>query len=328
MRDHCYRYSLPVLCIIVVAFVLQAILLPAQTPTAVGKLPIAELQKQADAGDPAAQNELGLRYRLGTDVEKDPAKAVPWFLKAARQGYPKAYFNLGAAYFNGDGVRVSDQNSCVWFMLAADAGDARGEEAVERVRQEGPPRQLVDCEVLTATAYLNGTTIKQNYSKAMEWYVKAARAGDGLACDRIAYLYDRGLGVPQDKQQSFDWLKKGADLNYDVSLFELGRAYERGVPVPQDLNKARTLYEQAAAYGQPNALTALGSMYAEGRGVKADNQKAFTYYILASHYGDAEGETKADDLATKLSEKQIAAAKKDAVKAESNLVHPLVLLKR
>ena len=55
MRDHCYRYSLPVLCIIVVAFVLQAILLPAQTPTAVGKLPIAELQKQADAGDPAAQ---------------------------------------------------------------------------------------------------------------------------------------------------------------------------------------------------------------------------------------------------------------------------------
>jgi hypothetical protein len=54
-------------------------------------------------------------------------------------------------------------------MLAADAGDARGEEAVERVRQEGPPRQLVDCEVLTATAYLNGTTIKQNYSKAMEW---------------------------------------------------------------------------------------------------------------------------------------------------------------
>ena len=68
-----------------------------------------------------------MRYRVGDDVDKDPAKAVPWFLRAAKQGYAKAYFNLGAAYYNGDGVAVNDQDACVWFSLSADAGDQRGE---------------------------------------------------------------------------------------------------------------------------------------------------------------------------------------------------------
>ena len=153
MSDYWHRYffSAPG---ILLAFMCLPTLLFAQSSTPVVRLPIADLQKQAQAGDPAAQNELGLRYRLGTDVEKDPAKAIPWFLKAARQGYAKAYFNLGAAYYNGDGVNVNDQDSCVWFMLAADAGDPRGQEAVDRMRRETPPRMVTECVVLTASVLL------------------------------------------------------------------------------------------------------------------------------------------------------------------------------
>jgi hypothetical protein len=139
--------------------------LQAQDSTPVGKLPIAKLQELADSGDPAAENELGVRYRVGTDVDKDPAKAIPWFLKAARQGYAKAYFNLGAAYYNGDGVNVSDQDACVWFTLAADVGDQRGIEAVARTQQEFTPAQMTRCELLAATAYQSGERVEQTTAK-------------------------------------------------------------------------------------------------------------------------------------------------------------------
>src|ERR1039457_1725997 len=70
----------------------------ASSDKRVGGLSIFELTKRAEAGDAVSQNELGIRYRLGADVEKDPAKAIPWFLKAAQQGNAKAYFNqLGRA---------------------------------------------------------------------------------------------------------------------------------------------------------------------------------------------------------------------------------------
>jgi len=298
----------------------------AQDATSVGTLPLPELQKLADGGDPAAQNELGLRYRLGSDVEKDPAKAIPWFLKAARQSYAKAYFNLGAAYYNGDGVPRNDQDSCVWFILSADTGDPRGQEAVERTRREESPRRLMGCEVTAGTAYVTGDMIKPDYAKAMQWYLKAANAGDGIACEKIAYLYDRGLGVTQDKQQSFSWLKRSADLGYPVAIFELGRAYEIGDGVPQDVPKAKKLYEQASANGQPEALIALGNMYAEGHGAKLDREKALTYYIVAANYGNPEGKRLASELAPQLSSKQVAAAKQDAHRFEVSNKRPLVLV--
>ena len=278
----------------------------------VGELSISELNKRAEAGDPVAQNELGIRYRLGIDVEKDPAKAIPWFRKAALQGNAKAYFNLGAAYYNGDGVAVNDDESCVWFMLSADAGDPSGQQAVERVRHEGPPDEIVRCELLTASAYERGGLIKQDPGQALQLYTKAAKAGSALACERLAYMYYHGLGVPQDNEQSLKWLKRSADTGYLLAVVELGRAYEMGTVVPIDMSKAKKLYEQAAQSGQPDALLALGKLYAEGRGTKENQQKALLYYILAANYGSTDGKTRAEDLETRLPAKQVAAAKQEA----------------
>lgn len=300
----------------------------AQDSASVGKLPIEQLQKLADSGDPAAQNELGIRYRLGTDIEKDPAKAIPWFMKAAKQGYAKAYFNMGAAYYNGDGLPVNDQDSCVWFMLSADSGDQRGQEALARARQEMSPPQMKFCELTTATVYLTGEIIKQDYAKAMEKYAELANAGDGAACEKLAYMYDRGLGVPKDDAQSLNWLKRAADLNYVPAIFELGYAYDKGHNAPEDVDKARKLYERAADYGYPDALIALGNMYAEGRGAKLDRQEALSYYFAAAGFGSTDGKSLAEKLAAQLNPKQVASAKDEAKKIASKSRHPLVLVRK
>ena len=302
--------------------------LHAQNSAPLSKLPIAKLQSLADSGDPAAENELGVRYRVGNDVDKDPAKAVPWFLRAAKQGYAKAYFNLGAAYYNGDGVAVNDQDACVWFSLSADAGDQRGEEAVARTRQEFTSAQMARCALLTATAYQTGERVKQDYGKAMEWYLKAANAKDGLACERVAYMYDRGLGVPANKQESLRWLKRSADLGYVPAIYEQGYLYDKGLGLPQDITKAKKLYELAAAGGQVEALLALGAMYEQGRGITLDRQEALSYYLAAADFGSPDGKALADKLSVQLSPKQVSAAQTEAKRIKLLSKPPLMLIKK
>ena len=309
--------------------VLIAIPLIGQEPSAVSKLSLDQLQKLANSGDPAAQNELGVRYRLGTDVEKDPGKAIPWFLKAAKQGYGKAYFNLGAAYYNGDGVNISDEDACVWFTLAADAGEQRGVEAVARTREQFTSAQVTRCALLTGTAYQTGERVKQDYGKAMDWYLKAANAKDGLACERVAYMYDRGLGVTANNEESLRWLKRSADLGYVPAIYEMAYMYDKGgMGLQQDIAKAKRMYEMAAAGGQVEALLALGAMCQEGRGAKTDRQEALSYYLAAADFGSPDGKAMADKLSAELTPKQLAAAQAEAKRIKALSRPQLALIKK
>jgi TPR repeat protein len=52
-----------------------------------------------------AQFNLGVAFWHGKGVERRCcARAVEWFLKAAKQGHLHASFHLASAYKNGEGV--------------------------------------------------------------------------------------------------------------------------------------------------------------------------------------------------------------------------------
>ena len=79
---------------------------------------IARLRTEADQGNAAAQNNLGVVYANGTGVAKDPAQAVFWYRKAADQGDAAAQNNLGVAYANGTGIGISVTNdNSTWLNL-------------------------------------------------------------------------------------------------------------------------------------------------------------------------------------------------------------------
>lgn len=317
------------ICLLALLAVMACFCLAAQSQGAppVTMLPVAELQKLADSGDPAAQNELGVRYRLGDGVDKDPAKAIPLFLKAAKQGYTKAYFNLGAGYYNGDGVPISDKDACTWFLIGADAGESPAQDAVDRMRME-KPNQITECETLAASAYLTGDVVKQNLGLSAKWFTVAANANEPAACERLAYLYARGLGLAQDKQASLKWLKRSADLGYPVAMFELGRAYERGDLAVQDLSMACKLYQQAAQAGYSDAMLALADHYSTGRGVPLDSRKAYVYYYMAAMFGRDEAKPRMDAMAAELPQKQIVAAQQEAIKLVQRGGRPLLVVNK
>ena len=46
--------------------------------------------------------------------------------------------------------------------------------------------------------YNVGAGVDQDYVKALDWYWRAARAGDAIAENNIGVLYQHGSGVPVD----------------------------------------------------------------------------------------------------------------------------------
>jgi uncharacterized protein len=56
-------------------------------------------------------------------------------------------------------------------------------------------------------AYLSGTGVPTNYSRAHEWFHKAALQGLSKAQYNLGLMFERGLGVPKDQEEAQRWLK-------------------------------------------------------------------------------------------------------------------------
>lgn len=96
---------------------------------------LKDLRQRADAGDAAAQRNIGLLYVYGWGVTQDYAEAMRWFRKAADQGYAAAQTNVGVLYQHGWGVGQDYVAAMRWFRKAAEHGNV---EALDYIRKHGP----------------------------------------------------------------------------------------------------------------------------------------------------------------------------------------------
>ncbi|NIR62174.1 MAG: sel1 repeat family protein, partial [Gammaproteobacteria bacterium] len=80
---------------------------------------VEQVLPRAQAGDPAAQHDLGLRYAGGRGVPRDAEGAVKWYRAAAEQGYGPAQSGLGLAYYWGEGVEQDHLKAAEWLRRAA-----------------------------------------------------------------------------------------------------------------------------------------------------------------------------------------------------------------
>lgn len=59
--------------------------------------------------------------------------------------------------------------------------------------------------------YRDGENVPQDYSKAFEWYSKAANQGLAEAQFSLGFMYENGEGISQDYSKAFEWYSKAAD---------------------------------------------------------------------------------------------------------------------
>jgi hypothetical protein len=158
----------------------------------------------AEVLDSNEQNKLGVAYLKGDGVQKDAARAVEWFRKAAEQGNPKAQNNLGVAYLNGTGVSRDAVKAVEWFRKAAEQGSR-------------------DAQYNLGVQYGYGTGVSKDAAKAVEWYRKAAEQGDRDAQRSLGVMFRDGNGIARDSAKGTEWLQKAAKQGDASAREELRR---------------------------------------------------------------------------------------------------------
>ena len=94
--------------------------------------------------------------------------------------------------------------------------------------------------------------VKQDYTKAVEWYEKAAEQGDSDGQTNLGRHYYIGMGVAQDFHEAFKWFKKAAEHEgvFGASAqYYLGCMYYNGEGVRQDYTLAKEFFGKACDNG-------------------------------------------------------------------------------
>ena len=149
-----------------------------------------------------------------------------------------------------------------------------------------------------------------DYVQAIEWYTKAAEAGDREAMNNLGRRYYTAGGVEKDLEAASRWFRAAAripkdkpdcrsmetrgdgDLSGGVpdALFNLGRVSddrERGGDSAAAA-ETRCWYEMAADAGHADAMVKLGSIYETGRGVEPNVATAVEWYERAAKSNNKE----------------------------------------
>lgn len=78
-----------------------------------------------------------------------------------------------------------------------------------------------------------------------------AQRGNEDAQLRLAYMYKKGQGTAQDYTKAFEWYSKAAESDIYTAQYNLGLIYEKGLGVNQDMAKAKEWQDKAAANDIP-----------------------------------------------------------------------------
>ena len=125
---------------------------------------------------------------------------------------------------------------------------------------------------LIGELYRNGLGIDRSTPDAIQWYRRAAEAGDAQGAFALAIAYLRGEGVKPDVQAARGLLQQAAQKNHAGALHELGMLDLEGEL--QNPARAADYFARAAALGNSESAYALGLLYKAGRGVTTDKSKA------------------------------------------------------
>lgn len=137
-----------------------------------------------------------------------------------------------------------------------------------------------------ATMYYNGEGVEKNYTIAIEWFTKAAELGDKHAMDNLGCIYLNGEGTPLDYSKAMEWFKLAVEHGNTDSVSNMGIMYRNGFGVKQDYSTALNLFEIAAEAGSALGMFNLASMYHCGYGVDRNLDIAMDWYKKGAALGD------------------------------------------
>ena len=139
-----------------------------------------------------------------------------------------------------------------------------------------------EAKVALAASYLRGDGVPQDYAKANELFMEAARQDEPNACYSLALIHASGLGTAADPNKAAAWFQRAAELGHVRSqiVTALNYATAKG-SASNNVFAARWAF-RAAQQGAVEAQIMLASMYRIGSGVPNDNLAAYAWATMAA----------------------------------------------
>jgi localization factor PodJL len=159
--------------------------------------------------------------------------------------------------------------------------------------------------------YLMGRGVDTNLAEALKWFEKAVAKGSPAAAFRLGMAYEKGQGVTKDRARARTNYVLAADSghlkamhNLAVLMVEDGAASKK-----PDYASAIPWFRKAAERGLRDSQYNLGVIYARGMGASQNLAESFLWFSLAANQGDVDAAKKRDDVASRLDQQTLVAAR-------------------
>ena len=137
--------------------------------------------------------------------------------------------------------------------------------------------------------YEQGVGVARNYSSSLEWYEKAAKAGQPEGYYNLGVCYEVGMGTASDMGKAVQNYQKAAELGLPLAMYKLSSVFISGSGVVRDTAKGIAWLEKAANAGMSVAVNELGVIFLSGLlGQKKDEKKALAMFIKGADLGNLE----------------------------------------
>lgn len=151
--------------------------------------------------------------------------------------------------------------SIIAFMYSRNHRETEPFNLIKGLADKGSVRGQIDLAMM----YYNGTNVRQDFTKAIEWaqkaanqgnsealfvlgimytqkndtkafeyYLQAAKQGNMNAQHMLGLIYKEGRSVNQDYIKAFEWMQKAANQGHARAQYELNLMREKGTDIQQD----------------------------------------------------------------------------------------------
>lgn len=166
-----------------------------------------------------------------------------------------------------------------------------------------------NAEYEIANRYAEGRGVARNMEEAVRWLERAANAGFVPAQFRLAGIYEKGTGVKKDLNAARKLYLAAAEKGHAKAMHNLAVLYAEGVDGKPDYRVAAQWFRKAAAHGVADSQFNLAVLYARGIGIEQNLAESYKWFALAAASGDQDAAKKRDEVATRLDQQTITAAR-------------------
>jgi len=165
------------------------------------------------------------------------------------------------------------------------------------------------AEYEIAVRFAEGRGVPINLELAVQWFERAAKQGLAPAQYRLGSLHEKGQGVKKDLDKARQLYLSAADKGNAKAIHNLAVLYAEGIDGKPDYRAASQWFRKAADRGVADSQYNLGILYARGIGVDQNLAESYKWFSLAAAQGDQDAGKKRDDVAGRLDQQSLVAAK-------------------